>query len=195
MAIALRYVANQEDARDVVQDSFVKILTSLDHFHYQGEGSLKAWVTSIVVHQALDYVKHHECLQMTDLLPDEPEEDEPDVRRVPPDVLWRLISQLPPGYRMVLNLYVFEQMSHKEIARLLGIAPGTSTSQYARVKKELAKRRKKFARKLAVMGVTFTVGCLLYAFSDRIVDMAADRAFDAAANRRKRKKLESGKKR
>ena len=74
MAIALRYVANQEDARDVVQDSFVKILTSLDHFHYQGEGSLKAWVTSIVVHQALDYVKHHECLQMTDLLPDEPEE-------------------------------------------------------------------------------------------------------------------------
>ena len=122
MAIALRYVANQEDARD------------------HGEGSLKAWVTSIVVHQALDYVKHHECLQMTDLLPDEPEEDEPDVRRVPPDVLWRLISQLPPGYRMVLNLYVFEQMSHKEIARLLGIAPGTSTSQYARAKKELAKR-------------------------------------------------------
>jgi RNA polymerase sigma-70 factor (ECF subfamily) len=41
---------------------------------------------------------------------------------------------------MVLNLYVFEQMPHKEIARLLGIAPGTSTSQYARAKKELAKR-------------------------------------------------------
>lgn len=140
MAIALRYVANQEDARDVVQDSFVKILTSLDYFNYQGEGSLKAWVTSIVVHQALDYVKRHEHLHMTDLLPNEPEEDEPDVRRVPPDVLWRLISQLPPGYRMILNLYVFEQMSHKEIARLLGIAPGTSTSQYARAKKELAKR-------------------------------------------------------
>ena len=62
------------------------------------------------------------------------------------------------------------------------------------VKKELAKRRKKFARKLAVMGVTFTIGCVLYAFSDRIVDIAADRAFDAAASRRKRKKLESGKK-
>ena len=141
MAIALRYVANQEDARDVVQDSFVKILTSLDHFNYRGEGSLKAWVTSIVVHQAIDYVKRHERFQTTDLLPDESEEEEePDVGRVPPDVLWRLISQLPLGYRMVLNLYVFEQLSHKEIARLLGIAPGTSTSQYARAKKELAKR-------------------------------------------------------
>lgn len=141
MAIALRYVANQEDACDVVQDSFVKILTSLDHFNYRGEGSLKAWVTSIVVHQAVDYVKRHERFQTTDLLPDESEEEEePDVGRVPPDVLWRLISQLPLGYRMVLNLYVFEQLSHKEIARLLGIAPGTSTSQYARAKKELAKR-------------------------------------------------------
>ena len=141
MAMALRYVANHEDARDVVQDSFVKILTSLDHFNYQGEGSLKAWVTSIVVHQAVDYVKRHERFQTTDLLPDESEEEEePDVGRVPPDVLWRLISQLPLGYRMVLNLYVFEQLSHKEIARLLGIAPGTSTSQYARAKKELAKR-------------------------------------------------------
>lgn len=141
MAIALRYVANQEDARDVVQDSFVKILTSMDHFNYRGEGSLKAWVTSIVVHQAVDYVKRHERFQTTDLLPDESEEEEePDVGRVPPDVLWRLISQLPLGYRMVLNLYVFEQLSHKEIARLLGIAPGTSTSQYARAKKELAKR-------------------------------------------------------
>ena len=141
MAIALRYVANQEDARDVVQDSFVKILTSLDHFNSRGEGSLKAWVTSIVVHQAVDYVKRHERFQTTDLLPDESEEEEePDVGRVPPDVLWRLISQLPLGYRMVLNLYVFEQLSHKEIARLLGIAPGTSTSQYARAKKELAKR-------------------------------------------------------
>ena len=141
MAIALRYVANQEDARDVVQDSFVKILTSLDHFNYRGEGSLKAWVTSIVVHQAVDNVKRHERFQTTDLLPDESEEEEePDVGRVPPDVLWRLISQLPLGYRMVLNLYVFEQLSHKEIARLLGIAPGTSTSQYARAKKELAKR-------------------------------------------------------
>ncbi len=88
MAIALRYVANQEDARDVVQDSLVKILTSLDHFNYRGEGSLKAWVTSIVVHQAVDYVKRHERFQTTDLLPDESEEEEePDVGRVPPDVL------------------------------------------------------------------------------------------------------------
>ena len=140
MAIALRYIVNQEDARDIVQDSFVKILISLKRFSHKGEGSLKAWVSSIVVHQAIDYVKSHERLLFTDQLPDEPEEEEPDVGRVPPEVLNKMISQLPPGYRLVLNLHVFEQLSHKEIAHLLGIMPGTSASQYARAKKELAKR-------------------------------------------------------
>ena len=60
MAIVQRYIADYEDVRDVVQDAFVKILTSLNRFSYKGEGSLKAWVSSIVVHQAIDYVKSHE---------------------------------------------------------------------------------------------------------------------------------------
>ena len=56
---------------------------------------------------------------------------------MPPDVLQKLIEQLPPGYRTVLNLYVFEQLPHKEIARRLGISEGTSASQYSRAKKTL----------------------------------------------------------
>lgn len=140
MAIVQRYIADYEDVRDVVQDAFVKILTSLNRFSYKGEGSLKAWVSSIVVHQAIDYAKSHERFLFTDQLPDEPEEEEPDVGHVPPEVLNKMIGQLPPGYRLVLNLHVFEQLSHPEIAHLLGIMPGTSSSQYARAKKELAKR-------------------------------------------------------
>ena len=140
MAIVQRYIADYEDVRDVVQDAFVKILTSLNRFSYKGEGSLKAWVSSIVVHQAIDYAKSHERFLFTDQLPDEPEEEEPDVGRVPLEVLNKMIGQLPPGYRLVLNLHVFDQLSHPEIAHLLGIMPGTSSSQYAGAQKELAKR-------------------------------------------------------
>ncbi len=61
------------------------------------------------------------------------------------------------------------------------------------VKKELAKRRRKFARKLIVMGVTFTIGCVIYAFSDRIVDFATEKVFDAAVNRKKHKALKAAK--
>jgi hypothetical protein len=57
------------------------------------------------------------------------------------------------------------------------------------VKKELAKRRKKMARRLVVMGATFTVGCLLYAFSDKIVDLAGDWIFESAVNGKKQRTL------
>jgi RNA polymerase sigma-70 factor (ECF subfamily) len=50
-----------------------------------------------------------------------------------------MIGRLPTNYRMVLNLYIFEQRSHKEIAQMLGIKENTSTSQYFRAKQLLAK--------------------------------------------------------
>lgn len=139
MATGLRYVPDPEQARDIVQDSFVSILTSLDDFHYRGEGSLRAWVTSIVAHQAIDYLKRRGRLVLTDRLPEDALTDEPEVGRIPPSVLNALIGKLPTGYRTVLNLYVFEQMTHKEIARLLGIKRETSASQYSRAKNMLAR--------------------------------------------------------
>ena len=150
MATALRYVGDHDEASDVVQDSFIRILTAVARFDYRGEGSLRAWVTSIVVHQAIDHVKQKERAKLLTLSAEgtaaladpagaEPPDDEPDVGRVPAAVLNRLIGQLPTGYRMVLNLYVFERMSHKEIARLLGIKAETSASQYSRAKQTLAR--------------------------------------------------------
>ena len=56
--------------------------------------------------------------------------------RAPP----KMIGELPEGYRLVLNMFVFEQRSHKEIADLLGIKESTSASQYLRAKKFLAKK-------------------------------------------------------
>lgn len=44
MATGMRYVPDPDQVRDVVHDSFVKILTSLDQFNYRGEGSLRAWI-------------------------------------------------------------------------------------------------------------------------------------------------------
>jgi len=61
--------------------------------------------------------------------------------------LMQLISELPEGYRTVLNLYVFEQRSHKEIARLLHIKENTSASQYLRAKKLLGEKIKDYIRK------------------------------------------------
>ncbi len=138
-AIAQRYIPQHDEVRDVLQDSFVKILTSLDRFQYRQEGSLKAWVATIVTHEAIQHLRAHERNFVSSSICDEPIDEEPDVGRVPPEVLNKLLGQLPVGYRMVLNLYVFEQMSHNEIAQLLGIKPNSSASQYSRAKNALAK--------------------------------------------------------
>lgn len=145
-AVGLRYVPDPDGVRDVVQEGFVKVFTSLDRFSYRGEGSLKAWISRIVAHQAIDYVREHERFFISGHIPDEAEEEEPDVEQVPPDILTTLIGGLPPGYRTVLNLYVFERLTHKEIGRLLGIKPETSASQYSRAKNMLAKRIKDYLK-------------------------------------------------
>ena len=121
------------------------MLTHLNQFHYRGEGSLKAWVGRIVANRALDFLKerqswHEMFVETTKAVGnDDTAEEEPDVEGVPPDMLMGLIGQLPAGYRTVLNLFVFEGMSHKEIANQLGIKPDTSASQFSRAKRMLGR--------------------------------------------------------
>lgn len=140
MAVALRYVPNRDDANDVLQDSFVKILSSVTNFEYRGEGSLKGWVLRIVANEAISFVKSKGRFLFVDEVPDEPDTGEPDLERVPQEVLNGMIGELPDGYRVVLNMYVFGQKSHKEIAEQLGIKESSSASQYLRAKKLLAKK-------------------------------------------------------
>lgn len=146
MAIGLRYIPDGDEVRDVLQDSFVKILTNIGRFDYRGEGSLKSWVSRIVANQAIDYLKHKH-LQFTEVVPDSADEDEPDVGEIPPDILDSLIGQLPTGYRVVFNLFVFEQLSHREIAQRLGITEGTSSSQFFRARRMLQRMIRDYMNK------------------------------------------------
>ena len=140
MAAALRYVPDHDEVQDVVQDSFIKVFSSIARFQYRGEGSLKAWLLRIVANEAINSVRQKNRFSMIDEIPDDVENEEPEVERVPPDVLTRMIGELPDGYRLVLNMFVFEELSHKEIGEKLGIKEVTSASQYLRAKKLLAKK-------------------------------------------------------
>lgn len=146
MSTGLRYIPDGDDVEDVVQDSFVKILTSIQRFDYQGEGSLKSWIGRTVANKAIDFVRHHEHISFTDIIPEIPDE-EAELERIPPDVLTSMIAKLPPGYRLVFNLYVFEHCSHKEIAQRLGIEENSSASQLARAKNILIREMKDYIKR------------------------------------------------
>lgn len=140
--VCSRYVTDEDDMKDVFQESLINIITHIADFSYRGNGSLKAWATRIVVNESLRFLrdtKRHELMQLDREVPDVPEEDDPPISDVPPDVIHRMVSQLPTGYRMVFNLYVFENKSHQEIASLLGIKEKSSASQLCRAKNLLAK--------------------------------------------------------
>ena len=140
-SVCSRYLVDQEDVKDVLQESFIKIFNSIEQFEFRGEGSLRAWAARIVTNEALNFLRKNALespISFVEQVPDTPDED-PDVDDVPPEVIQRFIQQLPPGYRAVFNLYVFEDKSHQEIAQLLHIKESSSASQLHRAKEILAR--------------------------------------------------------
>lgn len=146
MAVAKRYVTNQEELKDVVQDSFIKIFTSVQTFELRRKGALQSWIARIVANEALEYLRKSKRLVFSDDLPEVIEDDNPDLNRLSNEALTLLIGQLPEGYRAVLNMFIFGQLSHKQISERLGISPSTSASQFYHAKHMLAKMIKDYQK-------------------------------------------------
>ena len=144
-SVCSRYVSDPDAVNDVLQDSYMSIFTTIDKFQYKGEGSLLAWMTRIVVHKSVDWVKREMRRGAVELPGDVPEvidDDTADDCDLSADTIHSIIRQMPAGYRAVFNMYVLDGMSHKQIAAELGIAENSSASQLARAKAWLKKEVK-----------------------------------------------------
>lgn len=153
MAVCLRYCRDEELARDLLHDGFLQVFTQIGS--YTGKGSFEGWLRRIFVNIALDnYRKEKKKFQFleeytylssseADSLADEPL----DIENIPRSHVLNLIQELPEGQRTVFNLYIFEEMSHKEIAHALGINEAASRSQFFRAKSLLQKKIKAILRK------------------------------------------------
>ena len=145
-SVCARYIADEEDLKDVIQNALVHIFSHIDDFKYRGDGSLEAWATKVMVNESLKFLRtrrQHELLQPGYDVIDE-SDDDLSLSDIPPAIFLQMLNRLPTGYRTVLNLYVFEGKSHQEIARLLGIKKDSSASQLVRAKAMLAKMIKKY---------------------------------------------------
>ena len=146
-SVCSRYVSDPDAVNDVPQDSYMSIFTTINKFQYKGEGSLLAWMTRIVVHKSVDWVKREMRRGAVELPGDIPEvidDDTADDCDLSADTIHSIIRQMPAGYRAVFNMYVLDGMSHKQIAAELGIAENSSASQLARAKAWLKNEVKKY---------------------------------------------------
>ena len=136
--VCRRYVSDEQTISDVLHDSFLIIFTSFDKL--RDDRKAEAWMMSITRNVASKYKDH--LAKMTFVSQEEAEhlqtsEGESEVRGVPLEDVLQFVNRLPEGYGQVFRLSVFEGMSHREIADLLGIEPHSSSSQLARAKKML----------------------------------------------------------
>jgi len=132
--ICLRYAANSEDAKDILQDGFVKVFINLSKF--KAMGSFEGWMRRIFVNTAIElYRKKNQLYAISENQEENiPNQDISALDELEAEDIIRLISELPNGYRTVFNLFAVEGYSHKEIATMMKISEGTSKSQYARAK-------------------------------------------------------------
>lgn len=139
-AICSRYIANDDDVKDVLQECFISIFTNISSFKYHGKGSLKAWMTKIVVNESLSFLRKNKVspLVFTQQELSDVSDEEPNLEDIKEEEILEMIRKLPKGYREVFNLYAIDGYSHKEIAQMLGIQPASSASQFHRARMILA---------------------------------------------------------
>jgi RNA polymerase sigma-70 factor (ECF subfamily) len=138
MGVCLRYVRDRETARDLLQEGFIRVFTSLKS--YSGSGAFEGWIRTIFVNIALEHLRRTDVLRNSvdlDQLYDTAQADETVLSRITAMELVALIRKLPSGFRTVFNMYAVEGYSHKEIAEKLHIAESTSRSQYQRARRWL----------------------------------------------------------
>ena len=136
-SVCSRYAKNNQEADEMLNDTFYTAFRYLDK--YDSSYDFKPWIRKVCINCCLQYLKKYEArfsvvdienVSLVDLPVDQIDE-------VEGSVLLRMIKELSPAYRMVFNLYVFEEYKHSEIAAILNISVGASKSNLSKAKAKL----------------------------------------------------------
>ena len=155
MAVCYRYASDFDEAKDLLQEGFIKVFDKLDKFNFKG--SLEGWIRRIIVNNCIDAyrkkkfntlsldddidIERFETIEMED------DKDTTIYNDLDINDVADALQQLSPAYKAVFNLYIMEGYTHKEIAETLDISVGSSKSNLAKakmkIKKILLKKRQK----------------------------------------------------
>ncbi len=140
MTVSRRYVSDQASAKDVVQESLIRIFRYIDKFRHTG--SFEGWMRRITVRCALQWLGKSHFKKETSLTNLEVEDSvDPTIfNTLGIEEIKKMVEELPIGYRTVFNLNVMEGYNHHEIGELLGITESSSRSQLTRAKRLLKKK-------------------------------------------------------
>ncbi len=142
LPVCMRYAKDSDLAKDLLQDAFLKVFRKIKS--YDGVGSLEGWIRRIVVNNAIDefrkkkkdFILTESIEQVEDVQEEEDYEEETQLKA---SQVIEALQELTPAYRAIFNMYVFEEMTHGQIAEKLGISVGTSKSNLSKAKRNMKK--------------------------------------------------------
>ncbi len=145
LVVIYRYITDKDSAQEVLQNAFIKVFEKLAT--YNNQGSFDGWLRRIVVNSAIDAIRKNKIyfIELTDVNQSNEFDDPLEAQEIENEIelnhekVLEAIEQLSPAYRMVFNLYVVEEFTHKKIAETLGISEGASKSNLAKARKKLMK--------------------------------------------------------
>ncbi len=138
--ICFRYAGDADGAGSIYNNAMLRVFKSIHT--YSEEGKLSGWIKAIVVNCCIDFCKKKNIFKNT--LPDFTGEEvsiEPEVfDRVSYKEVLQVINQLPGATATVFRLFVYEGLTHKQIAEHLAISEGTSKWHVSEAKKLLKQK-------------------------------------------------------
>lgn len=138
MSITLRYAESRDEAAEILNDAFMKVFTHIKDFNK--DRSFKPWLRRIIINTAINHFHKNKKYREMDSV-DIAEQSIGNREKILPGISYaeiiEMVQQLSPAYRTVFNLYVIEGFKHREIAKMLDIAVGTSKSNLAKAKRNL----------------------------------------------------------
>ena len=144
LGVCMRYSRDREEAKDTLQDGFLKVFTNIKK--YEGKGAFEGWIRKIIINTALDKIrKGKQIIQYADSeyveknTEDVQEEENKEYNNISKEEIMKAVQQLPIAYRTVFSMFVVDGFSHQEIADQLGINIGTSKSNLSKAKMSLKK--------------------------------------------------------
>ncbi len=151
IAVCVRYLKSEDDALEVINDAFLKVFSKLKQ--YQKAGSLEGWIKRIVINSSIDFVRSNKEYKSKFTFTDEfplhgstvDDDDASDTFSVADsaltaDRIFELVKELPPATRVVFNLYVIDDFTHRQISEQLKIGEGTSKWHLSNARKLLKEK-------------------------------------------------------
>lgn len=137
-SICIRMLQNETEAEDALQEAFIQIFKNIENF--RNESSIGSWIKQIVINNCLNVLRKkkliiYELDETVEIYENESELSS-DYEFTTENIKYA-IEQLPTGYKVIFNLFMFENYTHKQIATNLEISESTAKSQLFKAKRKL----------------------------------------------------------